>query len=144
MAALAGRCVTIKFGVRPAVNAQIVLAHFRGMTGGAELHSARGRVYHIMRSVAGNASGAVLGITQHRMRAGAELGPLVIMAGQAGSRRGFRRVPTLGRPGVAIHTTQVLVDAMGQRNRIDRNGLPLGIHHAGSWTMAGEAFFGGE
>ncbi len=144
MAALAGRCVTIKFGVRPAVNARIVLAYFRRVAGGAELDSARGRVHHIMRSVAGNASGAVLGITQHRVRTGAELGPLVIMAGQAGSRRRFRRVPTLGRPGVAIHTTQVLVDAVRQGSRIDRDGLPLGIHHAGSWTMAGEAFLGRE
>ena len=112
MATLAGRRVTIHFGVRPAVNARIVLAHFCRVAGGAEMHAARGRLHYIVRAVAGDASRAVLGVTQHRVRTGTELHPLIGMAGEAGSRRRFRRVPTLGGPGVAVHTTQVLVNAV--------------------------------
>ena len=144
MATLADGRVTIQLGVRPAVNARIVLAYFRRVAGGAELDSARGRVHHIVRSVAGNASGTVLGVTQHRVRTGAELGRHIVMAGQTGSRRRFRRMPTLGGPGVAIHTTQVFVNAVRQRTRVYRNGLPLGIHHAGSWSVAGETLLGCE
>ena len=43
-----------------------------------------------------------LGFAQHRMRAGAELGGHIVMACQAGGRRCFCRVATLGRPGMAI------------------------------------------
>ena len=138
VATLAGRRVAVQFGVRPAVNARIVLTHFRGVAGGAELHAARGRVHHIVRSVAGNAGGTVLGIAQHRVGAGAELRSLVGMAGEAGSRCRFRRVPTLGRPGVAIHTSQVFVNTVRQGTGIYRDGLSLGIHHAGRRPVAGK------
>ena len=45
------------------------------------------------------------------------LAAIVGMTGQAGSRRRFRRVPALGRPGVAVHTTQILVNAVRQASR---------------------------
>jgi len=138
MATLAGRGVTIQLGVRPAVNARIVFTHFCRVAGGAELDTPCGRAHHIMRSVAGNASGTVFRVTQHRVRTGAELGRHIVMAGQAGSGRRFRRMPTLRGPGVAVHATQVLVDAVRQGTRIYRDGLPLRIHHAGSRSVAGK------
>ena len=144
MATLADGRVTIQLGVRPAVNARIVLTHFLGMAGSAELYTARGRIDHIVGSMAGNARGTVLGITQHGVRAGAELCPLIGVAGNAGSRRRFRRVSTLGSPGVAIHTTQVFVNAMRQGVWIHRDGFPLGIHHSGFRRVAGKTVVRGE
>ena len=144
VATLAGRRVAVHFGVRPAVNAQVVLTHFRGMAGGAELGTARGGVRHIMRSVADDASRAVLGVAQHRVRAGAELRRHIVMAGQAGSRRRFRRVPTLGGPGMAVHTTQVLVNAVRKGAGIYRDGFSLGIHHPGLRPVAGKTVIGGK
>ena len=144
VATLAGRRVAVEFGVRPAVNARIVLTHFLGMAGGAELHTARGGIDHIMGSMAGNARGAVLWITQHGVRAGAELLTLVRMTGNAGCRCCFRRVSTLGSPGMAIHATQVFVNAMRQGVWIHRDGFPLGIHHSGFRRVAGKTVVRGE
>ena len=138
VATLADGRVAVHFGVRPAVNAQVILTYFRGVAGGAELDTARGRVHHIMRSVAGNAGGTVLGIAQHRVGARAKLRSLVGVAGEAGSRCRLRRVPTLGRPGMAIHTSQVLVHAVREGTGIYRDGLSLGIHHAGRRSVAGK------
>ena len=84
VALLARRGVAVHFGVRPAVDAQFVLADFRGVAGGAELDAARGGLHHIVRSMAGDASGAVLGVAQHRVGAGAELRRDIVMASQAG------------------------------------------------------------
>ena len=139
VATLAGRRVAVEFGVRPAVNARIVLTHFCGVTGGAELHAARSGIDHIVGSVAGNARGTVLGITQHGVRAGAELCPLIGVAGNAGCRCCFRRVSTLGSPGMAIHAAQVFVNTMRQGVGIHRDGFSLGIHHSRFQTVAGKA-----
>ena len=144
VATLAGGGVTVHFGVRPAVNARVVLTHFRRVAGGAELGATRGRVGNIVRSVAGNAGRAVLRITQHRVGAGAKLYPFISMAREAGSRRRFCRVPTLGGSGVAVHTSQILVNAVPQRGRIDRDGFSLRIHHPGSRPVAGKTVVRGE
>jgi hypothetical protein len=53
-------------------------------------------------------------------------------------------VPTLGRPRVAIDTTEILVNAVRQSSRIDRDGLSLRIHHSGSRTVAGKALLRSE
>ena len=139
VATLADGRVTIQLGMGAAVNASVVFTHFRGVAGGAELHSARGGLHHVVRSVAGDASGTILGIAQHRMRARAELGRCVVMAGNARSRSRLRRVTTLGRPRVAIDTTEILVNAVCQSGGIDRDGLSLRIHHSRAWTVAGKA-----
>jgi len=144
VATLAGGRVTVHFGVRPAVNARVVLTYFRRVAGGAELGTARGGVGNIMRSVAGNARRAVLGVTQHRVGAGAKLHSFISMASEAGSRRRFCRVPTLGGPGVAVHTSQVFVNTVPQGGGVDRDGFSLRIHHPRPRPVAGKTVICGE
>src|SRR5689334_499276 len=113
VAALASGSVAVQFGMGAAVDAGVVLGHFRRVAGGAELDSARGGLdYFMLVAVARDAGGVVFGITQHGVGAGAELGRHIIMAGDAGGRSGLSRVAFLRRPRMAIEAAEIFVNAV--------------------------------
>jgi hypothetical protein len=145
VAALAGGGVAIHFGVGASVNASVVLPDFRVVAGRAKLHAARGGLGNrVLVAMAGDASGAVPGIAQHGMSACGKLRGHIVMAGDAGRGRGFRRVPIFRGAGMAIETGKILVNAVGERGGIDGDGLALRVHHPGAGTMAGKTLLRGE
>jgi len=144
VAALAGGRIAIQLGVRAPVNALVVLAYFRGVASGAKLSAARFGMRDLVRTVAGNAGGAVLGVAQHGVGTGADLYARVVMTTEAGSGGRLRRMPGFGRARVAVHATQILVHAVRKGFRLYRDGLALGINHAGAGSMAGKAVICGS
>lgn len=72
------------------------------------------------------------------MCAGTELRRDVVVAGEARGRCRLRRVPGLGRAGVAVYTTKVLVNTVCQGLGFHRDGLTFRIHQARGRPMAGK------
>ena len=66
------------------------------------------------------------------------------VAGLTGGSRRLRRVPGLGRAGVTVRTTQILVNTVRQGLGIHRDGLALRIHHASAGSVTGKTVIIGE